>query len=198
MLPKHKKLPAGDGWRNSKAKLLLRDLIDAGEIDEHSDPEDAYFLCLREYPDEFEYYDYHDNDFPGKLKSLFNTWTEDTKKAVFDEKAFAHDMKLFPPKDINSRGEPRWEGSKAEAFLREDIAAGKHKANNIKPKDFQKTRPEYLEHDKDHFRDHIYQEDRRIRYNNYLNAKREEKQALAKEAAKREADKVAAKEKKEA
>jgi pyruvate-formate lyase-activating enzyme len=48
------------------------------------------------------------------------------------------------------------------------------------------------------FQDHIYQEDRRIRFNNYLNDKREEKQALAKEAAKREADKLAAKEKKEA
>jgi hypothetical protein len=177
---KNKKLPAGDGWRNSKAKLCLRELIDAGEIDEDSDPEDAYFLCLREYPEEFEYYDYHDNDFPGKLKSLFNTWTEDTKKAVFDEKAFAHDMKLFPPNQINSRGEPRWEGSEAEAFLREDFAAGKHKANNIKPRDFQKTRPEYLEHDKDSFRDHIYQEDRRIRYNNYLNDKREEKASLGK------------------
>jgi hypothetical protein len=131
---KKKKLPTRDGCQNIIAKLLLRDLIDAGEIDQDLDPEDANFLYLMRYPEEFEYYDYHDNNFSDKLKSLFNTWTENTKKAVFDKKAFAHDMKLLLSKETNSRGEPRWEGSEAETCLREDFAARKHKKTISSPK----------------------------------------------------------------
>jgi membrane protein involved in colicin uptake len=63
--------------------------------------------------------------------------------------------------------------------LREDIKAGAHA--EMVPSQFQGTRAEYEEFDRDIFRQRIYQEERYQKYWNWLDDKRTEKQRAHKE-----------------
>jgi hypothetical protein len=51
---------------------------------------------------------------------------------------------------------------RAQGFLREDIAAGRHEG--LSPKAFKRTRPEYQGIDGKKFRDHIDQEKQRVKF----------------------------------
>ena len=79
------------------------------------------------------------------------------KWAKEDYEYLKADRELFPPRDKDAvRGKLRWDGSDAQRLLKIDVTDGKHLEQP--PREFRKTRPEYMLFDLDVFRDHIYQE----------------------------------------
>ena len=98
---------------------------------------------------------------------------------------------------LNHRGEPQWDGSDAQMFLKEDITAGKHLLYKT-PSEFCATRDEYKALPKKVFRGHIHQEKRLRKLFNLINNKRNEKaqkqkQQQAKQQAQQEARELEAK-----
>jgi len=59
----------------------------------------------------------------------------------FDEACLRHDRMVIPPKMTTKNGAPRWDRHPARKFLKQDIAAGKHK--KMKPKVLHLSRKEY-------------------------------------------------------
>ena len=57
-----------------------------------------------------------------------------------DTAALTHDRQLRPQATYNTNGVPRWEGSDAERWLKEDIINGLH--NEMAPQALYKTRVE--------------------------------------------------------
>jgi hypothetical protein len=90
-----------------------------------------------------------------------------------------HDRQLHPRELKNHRGELVFDLHPAKLLLREDIKAGAHA--EMVPSQFQGTRAEYEEFDRDIFRQRIYQEERYQKYWNWLDDKRTGKQRVHKE-----------------
>ena len=93
--------------------------------------------------------------------------------------AFISDRAIHPKADYNHRGEKVFDSSDAKMLLRDDIKHKKQKA--MSPMDLWNSREEYKEFKLEKFRQRIYQEERRVRYVNHLEMKRQKK---AEEAAK--------------
>jgi hypothetical protein len=157
MTPRKKK---ESNWQNSEAKKLLLQDLHTGAIPLDGDlmtPRDAY----RQRP-EFAEFDGYAN-FPSRLRGARQQVARLQNRAASDSAAFAHDQQIYPNAAKNHRGEPRWEGSKAERLLRQDMDEGKHKA--MKPQLLYNARKEYYEHyPLKVFREHIYQEEKRRKF----------------------------------
>ena len=79
------------------------------------------------------------------------------KWANYDEKALQADRLVYPIKDKDIRGEPRWEGSQAQALLKEDVANKIHE--NMEPKELRQMagREAYQQFSLTKFRKHLDQ-----------------------------------------
>jgi hypothetical protein len=84
------------------------------------------------------------------------------KQAVDHAAALANSRVRYPVQLRNERGQLRWEGSAGAAFLKLDVAEGRHLG--LLPAQFRATRPEYMVHDPVVFRRHIYQEEKTQKY----------------------------------
>jgi len=92
----------------------------------------------------------HMSDEKYKQYPLFQTYLEDLKKCIKEEKAcvemddLAVKMHLlsFPRSALNKRGYPHWDDHPAKKLIESDVANGLH--NNYKSaSEFRDTRPEY-------------------------------------------------------
>jgi hypothetical protein len=97
--------------------------------------------------------------FAGRLNSLRRIVERKNERVNDDMHAFQIFRNNFPAKPHNHRGELRWEGSEAQALLKEDIEEGKHLEFG-RPKLFWLSRPEYQLFKQSIFRGHIDQEKR--------------------------------------
>lgn len=88
-------------------------------------------------------------------------------RAAAEDAALVHDRALFPVATHNYRGELRWEGSAAEAWLRVDVSTGK--SERVKPKALHNSRAAYRVFPLKVFREHIYQERRCQKYYTWRN-----------------------------
>jgi hypothetical protein len=77
-------------------------------------------------------------------------------QAVDHSAALEQARKTHPTKSHNERGEPRWKGSRAAAFLKQDVANGKH--IGVSKVQLRESRPEYMEFSRRVFRGHVHQE----------------------------------------
>jgi hypothetical protein len=105
---------------------------------------------------EFAQYPYE--QFRDRLRELRKKNTKKQNHASFDSKALAHDRRIYPKKEANEKGEPRWEGSDAERLLKLDFDNGKH--INVNPKDLYASQKEYKEFSLEVFRKHVCQEEK--------------------------------------
>lgn len=99
-------------------------------------------------------------------------------RASRDALAVAGWKQQYPTPPNNHRGEPRWEGSKAEQFLKQDMDKDKHKL--MKPIDLCHSRPEYQAYNTKTFSSHIDQEIRARKFKVFLYDKNEKKKAAFK------------------
>lgn len=152
------------GWEKSWAKEILRLAIIHGDItDKHTYDEIHVWHPEVEKTDRTK--------LGGRVRGLRAQLAEDDKAAKEDDLALQHDRKLFPIRETNYRGEPRWPGSVAERLLKQDIKEGKHLA--MAPLAFYDSRDEYKLYSTDVIRAHIYQEVKLQKYYLYRNDAKE-------------------------
>lgn len=141
-------------WEN--CKKILTPLVMSGEIPNEWTPNKVFNLA--EHREVFQKMNGVKNGYAKfqrnlrELRKRVMKWKAETES---DEAAFAHDKALYP----TDPSKPRWPGSDAEFFLRQDVDEGIHKL--MKPADLQKTRECYQVFQLDQFRNHIYQECRK-------------------------------------
>lgn len=84
---------------------------------------------------------YDKTNFATNLRNLRKVIKTNIAKIQFDDQAALDHINNFPPSDINNRGNVRLDGHPAKNLLELDVAAGY--ADNMKPSELKKTRPEY-------------------------------------------------------
>jgi hypothetical protein len=159
-------------WKNSSAKaLLLKDLNDGVlplDKDEVS-AEEAWNSCYVNLP---EFANVGFDQFKRQLKAHRQQVKEKKHGADTQEAALLHDRRLYPEKYFYADGRRIFRMSPAQELLQTDVADGYHR--KLSPAELRNTRAEYAEWELKTFRQRIYQAERRQKFINYLNAKREE------------------------
>lgn len=154
------------GWSKCVAKKLLAEDIINEEITLDTDPDEAFWYRP-------EYCVTDRTKFNRRLYSLLDQISEAQGRANRDEEALIHDLGLFPRPKTNHRGEPRWEGSAAESWLRIDVQNGVDKP--LTAEELRATRLAYRRFPVDVFRGHIHQENRRVKYCTWRNDTKQKK-----------------------
>ena len=152
-------------WRHSNAKELLKTDILQGKV-ANLTPEEVYHSRP-------EFKQYKKENFKNNLRSLQRLLAKEIGRALWDDVALTLDKNHRRGNATNSRPYPRWNGSTAEALLREDVQNKKHEA--MKPRALKETRPEYAPFPLKIFRDHIQQEVRASIERPYWKARMEQK-----------------------
>jgi hypothetical protein len=144
-------------WRKSEEKkTLLRDLREGTLL-----LDVAPKLAFNSRP-EFVKLGYA--NWPERLKRAKEHVSSRSNRAEFDAAAVAHDRTIHPKPALNYRGEPRWEGSRAEALLKQDIDDKNHE--RLDAQGLYNSRSDYKDYPLRVFRGHIHQEvkSRKFRY----------------------------------
>ena len=146
-------------WGHSNARQLLIDDILNGIIpltNEEMMPSVAY----RSRP---EYAQYPESDFPPRLKAVREICKARLNRSVVDTAAYHNDRRFDVRPAQAATGLPRWEGSEAERFLKEDIENELHE--QMLPRELFMTRSAYFEvFTLKVFRGHIAQEVKRRKF----------------------------------
>ncbi len=160
--------PKPPDWRYSEAKKQLRVLLenDDDRFWHSMEPEELYQMSelFQQYEEEkfFEY-----------LENLKAAVAKEKKAIVFDEKALAHDRKIYKPRDTNANGTKRWDRSAAKQLLHQDVKEKRHV--NKTPMQLWNSRDEYKDFDLATFRGHVYQEEYAQKGRSYWQWLKEEK-----------------------
>lgn len=107
----------------------------------------------------------YDDDFKRRLKNVERYYSKKTERAKDDQIAYDIFRANHPIKT-----EGRWAGSAAQQRLKQDVAEGLHLQYIGNPSEMRdrEDRPEYKDFSKQKFRDHIHQEVRLQKFNNYM------------------------------
>ena len=163
-------MPAVD-WATSAAKVILLDDIKEGILPSDYSPEDAWHEV---YSNLVEFHGVEYEQFRRNLKSYRKSHQKMVDQVGWAKEAIAHDLKIHPRALFDHRGEWKFAFSLAKKLLEKDVARRKHE--KMKPKKLRKTRREYELFPLDIFRQRIYQQVRRQKFENYLEKKRQEKE----------------------
>ena len=137
-------------WRFSRAKTILRQMIEEGKVTKNDSASNVYTMC-----EKFQNYKFE--SFKANLKNLIESYEKTMSRVRRDEEALRRDLDLglFRRPASTKDGKPIWVGSAAEKFLVEDIKNGIHLQK--KPQDLRKTREAYMVFDQETFRKRIHQ-----------------------------------------
>ena len=103
-----------------------------------------------------------DSAFVRRLGTVRDDYVKKLDRCQKDLQAYNIAKRNHPTPELNHRGEPQWNGSPAQKLLKDAIAKGEHKG--VKPADLRATREEYQVYSLQTFRDHIYQEERLLKF----------------------------------
>jgi hypothetical protein len=157
-------------WFSSKARaILLEDLEPGGILDgqDHLKPAElfGYYKTMGEFKDVVI------QQFTKRLVDHRKQASVSSGMADRDAEALKNDIKVYPRRPKNARGEPVFDMHAAKELLREDIKNDLHKT--MKPSALQNLRPEaYGCFTKEIFKQRIYQEVRRKKFLHFLEIKR--------------------------
>ena len=138
-----------------KEKIILPDSLDAKHIWENHCKGRPEFARMS-----------YDGTFERRLAAIRDDYIRKVQRCKDDLMAFQIAKQNHPTPELNSRGEPQWNGSTAQKLLKELVARGGHQ--NVKPADLWQQEAEYQHYSLQTFRDHIYQEERLVKFNNYV------------------------------
>jgi hypothetical protein len=150
-----------DTWSNSKAKEMLKDGIITGRVLPSMGANDVY--QMRE-----EFKQYKIQNFTRNLQSLRDAIARDYGRMCRDCEYYGHDLSLLKTLRANDPPKPiEWHKSEAKPFLKNDIKNKVHLTiteggTKITPKELYQTRVEYRAFSLQVFRNHIYQELKRL------------------------------------
>jgi len=171
-------LPKALNWRKSAAKQALKGwfkdftiaadydteggLQAQGVWDAHCDKHRAFkrLKCNAQFID--------------RLKRVRDDYRQRALRCQNDLEAFNNAVQNHPTPALNHRGEPQWNGSDAQRFLTQDLKDGNNAG--LYPEEFRLERPEYQVYSLVTFRDHIYQEQRLVKFRHYQDVLMEAKE----------------------
>jgi len=96
--------------------------------------------------------------FEGRLTAARNYVRKKELRAAQELALMQADRTVYPIEDVMYSGEPRWEGSLAQQYLKEDVAAGLHKT--MTRTQFFESREAYQDFAKKTIDGHVEQEER--------------------------------------
>lgn len=155
-------------WNLSLARDLLILDVKEGRITGSTTLKDAHNARP-------EYMHYQEAAFKGYLETIIGQMGNKESRAERDDSAVKQFRQLHPKPATNHRGEPRWEGSAAEAKLKAVVDKGEHKQKDVKPRHLRDTDEDFQAFQPKTFRNHIYQEVKSRKFQNYVKDKAEQK-----------------------
>jgi hypothetical protein len=163
-------------WKNSRARVILQQLIVVG-LDRDLEGNELPVLTIYNMDDQF-------SRFPLKrflinLEDLREQTHEVLDKSLRDSVAVDDYLEKNPPSNMdapryNGIRYPKWQGSDAQKLLRQDLKLLLHNGSLFKGKDgvlpqkIQMSKPEYQQFPLTVFRNHIYKEiihDKQVNWN---------------------------------
>ena len=161
-------------WGKSAAKQVLKKAFREGEVPvDYTDTKTIWNDFCKDKR-AFARLDY-DSAFVRRLNSVRDDYMKRSARQVTDQAAFDVLKRNHPTPKYNSRGEPQWHGSTAQKLMKEDIKNGKHIGRAKNQGDLRSSRPEYQVYSKQTIRDHIYQEQRLIKFQFYVDSLKQSK-----------------------
>lgn len=117
----------GASWRFSDAReQLAQDLIDGIiPLEGPFDSADIFDSLWKDNP-AFKNFPYDKVRYDGRIESMRRQVLAAQNYASTDHTALLKDRQVYPIKGTSIRGKLRWRGSKAEAFLEDDVENGRH------------------------------------------------------------------------
>ena len=151
-------------WGKSAAKQFLKKCFKEGTIP--TDYQDAKQVWKDhcEGTTAFKRMQY-DSAFVRRLGTVRDDYLKKLERCKANLQAFEIAKRNHPTPELNSRGEPQWNGSPAQRLLKELVKNNGHV--NVKPAELWESREEYQVYSLTTFRDHIYQEERLLKFRNY-------------------------------
>lgn len=152
-------------WIKSLAKQVLKKAFRAEHISPtYTDAKQVWNDHCKDHP-AFKNMKY-DDAFERRLGTVRDDYLKKLERSKIDQKAYTIAKENHPTPALNSRGEPQWNGSEAQRLLKELVAAGGQ--INKEPKVLWASQAEYKVYTLKTFRDHIYQEQRLLKFERYL------------------------------
>ena len=157
-------------WKHSEAKrLLVEDLI-CGAITQKQD--DSFMTIQEAFNFWVEYQETDRAKWARRLRDARKQLVASLQRADQDSDAFFHDQGLYPTMPTNKlTGRPRWDGSEAGKFFRQDVGNGLH-ATFYDAEELYMSRPAYQSFEIGVFRQHVAHEIKRIKRLNDPNFKK--------------------------
>lgn len=159
-------------WSKSAAKQLLKKCFrekvipsnygDAEQVWKDHCKNEAAFARMQ-----------YDDTFVRRLGSVRDDYIKKVERSKKDQEAYNLAKQNHPTPKLDSRGRPQWNGSTAQKLLKEMIAEGKHVGKQ--PETIWKSKEAYRVYSLQTFRDHIYQEQRLLKFRNYTESLRKKK-----------------------
>jgi hypothetical protein len=163
-------------WKKSKAKALLRNDFVTGELPLNADELTAEQI----FETRAEYSATEWRLFPERLIAIRKATAERMEEAKDDEAAFAHDRLMYPEVEFEIDGSYKWHGSEAEELIKEDvqkiIEEGRKNDPNVTPTNLWLERIEYQLFHPDKFANHFYQAFKRVKFDNFVELKKQQAQ----------------------
>jgi hypothetical protein len=162
------KRPGWIEWRNCVPKHIVMNDSEMGVLPidaEEMSMEEAWTICYRHMTELVRAGVVFDQ-FKERLQDHRKQVRDQTTWAAQEEQALEHDRGIFPRQTRNHHGEPVFDVSNAKMLLRGDMADMKHLT--MQPALLQQSPREYHLFKQRKFKEHIYQEVRRVKFLNYL------------------------------
>ena len=182
-------------WYATGAKDLLDEYLMEGIIPANTDemsPSDAYQLSDIFMENDYEY-------FRGRLCIERKKFVKSQQQAPQAHTNLEHDYQIYPPSKYTSTGNVRYEGSATEFYLKLDLIPYLQKKcldDRYCPRHLYNSREVYAEEfTLKKFREHLYQETKSRKFENYLKHKSQAKKAMMVAFLKKEAEKKVEQEK---
>lgn len=166
-------------WNKSGARDYLFDLTMDPSFPGKDDikPKQVWETYCMDRPEFKHFQDY--SQFASRLRSARQRAATKIGRATEDAEYLKHDRAIFPERTEDTRGEPVWQGSKAQELLRAYLKDDNRK--KMKPRVLHAEEDEYLEFSLDNFRNRIYSEQKAQKRIFYMKKKRAEKERKEKE-----------------
>ena len=160
-------------WRKSLARIVLLDGLTDETIpldEKELSAEEAWEL----YKDEEGFKGVVDFDqFKRQLKAHRDQVSKQRKKSNKEQEAFEHDLKLYPRRLHNHKGQLKFDYSDAKLLLREDVEQGNH--NILSLTELWEKHDAYQLFTQDVFAERLKQAVKRKKFVYWMNLKREKK-----------------------
>jgi hypothetical protein len=164
--------PKAIEWRKSAAKQVLKGHFREGKISpNYQDAQEVWTEHCKD-TDAFKRMQCDDTFF-RRLKTVRDDYLKKVERCQMDLEAFTIAKKNHPTPKKNSRGEPQWNGSIAQNLLKEAVKLGHHL--EVTPRDLWIKKKEYQVYSLQTFRDHIYQEQRLLKFQHYVGSLKKKK-----------------------